>query len=76
MTVDDVGHLTAAGRVVGDDAEVVDSVAGQVVVHQTDGAVGRRPPAATTLARRLELHHQLPPPPHPYQPAIAKVRPV
>lgn len=61
MTVHDVGHLAAAGRVVRDDDEVVDGAARQVVVHQTDGAVGRprRATAATTLAGRLEVHHGL-----------------
>lgn len=61
VTVHDVGHLAAAGSVVRDDDEVVDGAARQVVVHQTDGAVGRprRATAATTLARRLEVHHGL-----------------
>ena len=61
VTVNNVGHLAAARRVVGDDAEVIDGATGQVVVHQTDGAVStRRTTTATSFARRLEVNHVLP----------------
>jgi len=60
VTVNDLRHLAAAGRVVCDDAEVVDGAARQVVVHQTDSAVStRRSTTATSLAGSLELHHVL-----------------
>jgi len=58
--MDDIGHLAAAGRVVRDDAEVVDGATWQVVVHQTDGTVGTwRSATAASFTRRLEVNHVL-----------------
>jgi hypothetical protein len=60
MTVHYFGHLTGTRSVVGDHGEIVDSVAAEVVVHQTYRTVTWNvATASSSLARRLEVDNVL-----------------